>query len=133
MNRLEESRNIFDTIVNNRHFSRISFILFLNKMDLLEEKVGTKRGSIADHFSEEFADQEEVRRYVKKFGGDPHSIDDVKNFILYLFLSRERCRMPNRPLYHHFTTAVDTRNIEYVFRSVKDMVLRSNLDDLMLQ
>ncbi|EDW27216.1 GL21168 [Drosophila persimilis] len=38
-NRLEESKNIFDTIVNNNTFKGISIILFLNKTDLLEQKV----------------------------------------------------------------------------------------------
>lgn len=38
-NRVQESRNIFDTIINNRIFERISVILFLNKIDLLEQKV----------------------------------------------------------------------------------------------
>jgi len=36
VNRLSEAVNVFDTIVNNRIFQGISFILFLNKMDLLE-------------------------------------------------------------------------------------------------
>ena len=38
-NRVQESRNIFQTIVNNIIFESISVILFLNKVDLLEEKV----------------------------------------------------------------------------------------------
>ena len=38
-NRLIESCNIFETIINNRNFASVSIILFLNKMDLLEEKV----------------------------------------------------------------------------------------------
>ena len=37
-NRLTESLNIFETIVNNRVFSNVSIILFLNKTDLLEKK-----------------------------------------------------------------------------------------------
>lgn len=38
-NRVQESRNIFQTIVNNIIFENISVILFLNKVDLLEQKV----------------------------------------------------------------------------------------------
>lgn len=38
-NRLQESVNIFDSIVNNRCFAETSMILFLNKTDLLEEKL----------------------------------------------------------------------------------------------
>lgn len=47
-NRLEESVNIFDTIVNNRCFRSVSIILFFNKTDLLVEKIKMK--SIKDYF-----------------------------------------------------------------------------------
>ena len=37
-----------------------------------------------------------------------------------------------QPLFHHFTTAVDTENIKYVFQAVKDTILRKNIGLLML-
>jgi len=131
VNRLAESRNIFDAIVNHRSFEKISFILFLNKMDLLEEKVLHRKVDIEQYFEEEFNDADEVKKIVERFGGDPLNLDDVKSFILYLFVSRQKTNV--KPLYHHFTTAVDTRNIQYVFNSVKETILRKNLDALMLQ
>jgi guanine nucleotide-binding protein subunit alpha-12 len=130
VNRLEESRTIFDAIVNNVTFSGVSFILFLNKMDLLEEKIVKRRVDIRKFFPE-FSNADEVRRIVEKFNGDAFSVSDVKNFILYLFVVKQR--LQRQQLYHHFTTAVDTKNIRYVFTSVKETILRKNLDALMLQ
>jgi guanine nucleotide-binding protein subunit alpha-12 len=127
-NRLEESRKIFDTIVNNKIFSTISVILFLNKMDLLETKV--KHSDISKHF-EDFREITLVGEYAPGFGGEWSDIEDVKKFILYYFLSARRLRQ--KPLYHHFTTAVDTNNIKTVFRDVKDTILKKNLDALLLQ
>lgn len=49
-NRLVESVNIFDTIVNNRCFRSVSVILFFNKSDLLIEKIKIK--SIGDYFTD---------------------------------------------------------------------------------
>ena len=49
-NRLVESVNIFDTIVNNRCFRSVSVILFFNKTDLLVEKIKTKR--VSDYFTD---------------------------------------------------------------------------------
>jgi len=49
-NRVQESRNIFDTIINNKIFERISVILFLNKIDLLQQKV--IHGNIHHYFPE---------------------------------------------------------------------------------
>lgn len=114
-NRLMESLNIFDTIINNKCFKNVSVILFLNKTDLLEEKV--KSSDISKHFS--------------SFRGDPHDVVQVQQFIVARFT--ERRNDPNKQLYHHFTTATDTENIRVVFRAVKDTILSKNIQALMLQ
>ncbi|XP_046424657.1 guanine nucleotide-binding protein subunit alpha homolog [Neodiprion fabricii] len=116
-NRLEESKNIFDTIVNNILFEKISIILFLNKTDLLAKKV---RSTDTD-----------VRWYFPEFIGDSHSMKDVQKFILNMFISVRREHKAS--LFHHFTTAVDTENIKVVFNAVKDTILIRNLQSLMLQ
>ena len=108
-------------------------ILFLNKQDLLEDKVTRKKVDISQYFPE-FDQIETVRSYVNnKFGGDPLNVADVKNFILYLFSVKQKFIHSQRPIYHHFTTAVNTKNIQYVFTSVKETILRKNLSALMLQ
>ncbi|XP_020814285.1 guanine nucleotide-binding protein subunit alpha homolog isoform X2 [Drosophila serrata] len=117
-NRLDESKNIFDTIVNNNTFKGISIILFLNKTDLLEQKVGNP--------------ETDIRWYYPQFNGNPHSLMDVQNFILQMFMNVRRRSSPSR-IYHHFTTAINTRNINIVFNSVKDTILQRNLNALMLQ
>ena len=38
-NRMREAVNVFESLVNFPCFTRLSFILFLNKMDILQEKV----------------------------------------------------------------------------------------------
>uniref|UniRef100_A0A182MC74 Uncharacterized protein n=1 Tax=Anopheles culicifacies TaxID=139723 RepID=A0A182MC74_9DIPT len=116
-NRLEESRNIFDTIVNNTTFEGISIILFLNKTDLLQQKVKNP--------------ETDIRWYYPQFTGNPHSILDVQNFILQMFMNVRK--NTKTPIYHHFTNAVDTQNIQVVFSSVKDTILHRNLSALMLQ
>ena len=114
-NRLVESMNIFETIVNNKLFFNVSIILFLNKMDLLMEKVKTV--SIKKHFPD--------------FKGDPHRLEDVQRFLVQCFDRKRRNR--SKPLFHHFTTAIDTENIRFVFHAVKDTILQENLKDIMLQ
>lgn len=116
-NRLEESRNIFDTIVNNLVFRGVSIILFLNKTDLLVQKI--------------HSGDSDVRTYFPQFSGDPRNLSDVQAFILGMFTSVKRD--PRKPLFHHFTTAVDTENIKVVFNAVKDTILHRNLESLMLE
>ncbi|RXG58974.1 Guanine nucleotide-binding protein subunit alpha-13, partial [Armadillidium vulgare] len=119
-NRLEESLNIFSTIANNRSFRDVSIILFLNKTDLLIQKVRARQSNIAHYFTD--------------FVGNPHDERDVQQFILQKFVEQRRQETSaRRPLFHHFTTAVDTENIKVVFNSVKDTILQKNLEVLMLQ
>uniref|UniRef100_A0A8C5DDS6 Guanine nucleotide-binding protein subunit alpha-13-like n=1 Tax=Gouania willdenowi TaxID=441366 RepID=A0A8C5DDS6_GOUWI len=115
-NRLCESLNIFETIVNNRVFHNVSIILFLNKTDLLEEKV--KRVPLKDYFPD--------------YSGPEHSLPDVQAFMVECFRAKRR-DATQKPLYHHFTTAINTENIRLVFRDVKDTILHDNLKQLMLQ
>lgn len=114
-NRLVESMNIFETIVNNKLFLNVSIILFLNKTDLLVEKIRTV--DICKNFPE--------------FRGDPRRLEDVQAFLVQSFSRKRRNR--GKPLFHHFTTAVDTENIRFVFHAVKDTILQENLKDIMLQ
>lgn len=39
---------------------------------------------------------------------------------------------PSRPVYHHFTTAIDTANIQVAFHVVVDQVMRKNLEGVQL-
>ncbi|XP_036280300.1 guanine nucleotide-binding protein subunit alpha-12 isoform X4 [Pipistrellus kuhlii] len=114
-NRLLESMNIFETIVNNKLFASVSIILFLNKTDLLAEKV--RSVAISKHFPD--------------FRGDPHRLEDVQRYLVQCFDRRRRNR--SKALFHHFTTAIDTDNVRFVFHAVKDTILQENLKDIMLQ
>lgn len=114
-NRLVESMNIFETIVNNKLFLNVSIILFLNKTDLLVEKL--HQSDITKHFPE--------------YRGDPCRLEDVQAFLVQSFSRKRRNR--GKPLFHHFTTAIDTENIRFVFHAVKDTILQENLKDIMLQ
>ena len=103
-NRVQESRNIFQTIVNNIIFESISVILFLNKVDLLEQKVPI---SNITHYFPEFKsviflelsnsstitfyrDNTTVHEFSPGFTGDHKNVDDVKKFLLSYFLSSRR-------------------------------------------
>lgn len=130
-NRLRESLNIFETIVNNRAFVEVSIILFLNKKDLLEEKVKIVP----------------LKEYFPEYTGPEHSLTHIQDFMVECFRAKRReITLPQwakgrdttlkpflKPFYHHFTTAINTENIRLVFRDVKDTILHDNLKQLMLQ
>ncbi|KAJ3378446.1 hypothetical protein HDU92_007382 [Lobulomyces angularis] len=54
-NRMMDSLNLFESITKNKLLEVAQFILFLNKVDLFEEKL--KKSKIVDHFSDFIGDQ----------------------------------------------------------------------------
>ncbi|VDN01008.1 unnamed protein product [Thelazia callipaeda] len=114
-NRVVESRSVFETIANNKSFSNVSIILFMNKTDLLEQKVP----------------KSDIRQYFADFTGDHNSLRDVQFFLVDKF--ENCCRDKRRPFFYHFTTAVDTENIRRVFKDCRETILEQNLKTLMMQ
>uniref|UniRef100_A0A0N5AZL2 G-protein alpha subunit n=1 Tax=Syphacia muris TaxID=451379 RepID=A0A0N5AZL2_9BILA len=114
-NRVVESRSIFETIVNNKSFTNVSVILFMNKSDLLEKKVP----------------KSDIRQYFADFTGDHRSVRDVQYFLVDKFENSRNDK--RRPFFYHFTTAVDTENIRRVFKDCRETILQQNLKTLMMQ
>ena len=103
-NRLVESQNIFETIVNNKAFAQVPVILLFNKSDLLSKKVTYRK--ITEYFPS------------LPFVGNPHKLEDVQGFLVHMFDSVRQDR--SHDLYYHFTTAVDTDNMTFVFDAIRD-------------
>ncbi|GAA48886.1 hypothetical protein T265_04399 [Opisthorchis viverrini] len=110
-NRMEESKALFCTIINYPWFQDSSVILFLNKKDLLEEKI--QYSHLVDYFPE--------------FDGPQRNAEAARDFILKLFV--ELNPDPDKIIYSHFTCATDTENIRFVFAAVKDTILQLNLKE----
>ncbi|RKO97687.1 hypothetical protein CXG81DRAFT_11584 [Caulochytrium protostelioides] len=108
-NRMAESLDLFESIVNSRWFLRTSIILFLNKIDIFTEKLKTV--PLADFFPE----------YT---GGN--DVNKAAKFILWRFSHANRARLN---VYPHLTQATDTANIRLVFGAVKVTILKNALTD----
>ncbi|XP_061657250.1 guanine nucleotide-binding protein subunit alpha-11-like isoform X2 [Syngnathoides biaculeatus] len=109
-NRMEESLALFETIVKYPWFSETSFILFLNKKDLLEEKV--QNSDVATYFPQYKGPQKDAKR--------------AREFFLELYKIPHKGH--RKPLYMHYTCATDTNNAKVVFNVVKDTIFREILD-----
>uniref|UniRef100_A0A0N7ZDJ0 Guanine nucleotide-binding protein subunit alpha n=1 Tax=Scylla olivacea TaxID=85551 RepID=A0A0N7ZDJ0_SCYOL len=110
-NRMEESKALFKTIITYPWFQHSSVILFLNKKDLLEEKI--MYSHLVDYFPE--------------FDGTRRDAIAAREFILRMFV--ELNPDPEKIIYSHFTCATDTENIRFVFAAVKDTILQLNLKE----
>ncbi|KAM6954722.1 guanine nucleotide-binding protein subunit alpha-14-like [Aplochiton taeniatus] len=113
-NRMEESKALFKTIITYPWFQRSSVILFLNKTDILQEKI--THSHLANYFPE--------------FTGPQGDINSAQEFILKMY--QEQNPDKEKTVYSHFTCATDTENIRFVFVAVKDTILRHNLREFNL-
>lgn len=110
-NRMEESKALFRTIITYPWFQNSSIILFLNKKDLLEEKI------MFSHLVE----------YFPEFDGPQCDAQAAREFILKMFVDLNPDS--DKIIYSHFTCATDTENIRFVFAAVKDTILQLNLKE----
>ena len=127
-NRLRESLNLFEQIWKNRWLSTISIILFLNKQDILREKLDSGK-RVEDYFPEFSTYRLPDNLHLSKERKDASSTFlKARYFFRDLFL--QVCNKSHTGLhfcYPHFTTAVDTENIRRVFDSCRDIVQRMHL------
>ncbi|XP_030049579.1 guanine nucleotide-binding protein subunit alpha-14 [Microcaecilia unicolor] len=113
-NRMEESKALFKTIITYPWFLNSSVILFLNKKDLLEEKI--LYSHLIDYFPE--------------YPGPKQDGKAAREFILKLYQDQNPDK--EKVIYSHFTCATDTENIRFVFAAVKDTILQLNLREFNL-
>uniref|UniRef100_A0A8D0D6P3 Guanine nucleotide-binding protein G(i) subunit alpha-2 n=2 Tax=Sander lucioperca TaxID=283035 RepID=A0A8D0D6P3_SANLU len=111
MNRMHESMKLFDSICNNKWFTETSIILFLNKKDLFEEKITRSPLTIC---------------YPEYTGAN--KFDEAASYIQTKFEDLNK-KKDTKEIYTHFTCATDTKNVQFVFDAVTDVIIKNNLKD----
>ncbi|CAL8338181.1 unnamed protein product [Merluccius merluccius] len=111
MNRMHESMKLFDSICNNKWFTETSIILFLNKKDLFEEKISRSPLSIC---------------YPEYSGANKY--DEAASYVQTKFEDLNK-KKDTKEIYTHFTCATDTKNVQFVFDAVTDVIIKNNLKD----
>jgi guanine nucleotide-binding protein G(i) subunit alpha len=104
VNCIQESRRIFDDIVNSKWFQGTNVVLFLNKHDLFEEKIKTVDLKVC------FKDYHDGCNY-----------EPAKKFMSHKF--KKLNRVTGREIYVHCTEATDTTNVKKIFTAAKDTLI----------
>jgi len=108
-NRMIESLDLFESVINSRWFLRTSIILFLNKIDVFKQKLP----------------KIPLERYFQEYTGGA-DINKAAKYILWRFMQKNRARLS---VYPHLTQATDTGNVRLVFAAVKETILQNALKD----
>lgn len=115
-NRMLEALDLFEEISKSNYFVKSSMMLFLNKKDLFQEKLNTISISETPEFSD--------------YSGGSDFTEGCQYFV-----SKFRQRFysahkgSDRELYYHITCATDTGNVQMVFNTCKDVILKQNLKE----
>lgn len=110
-NRLRLSMKLFKETVKTSGFSKSTFILFLNKRDVLEQKISSSN----------------LEDYFPSYTGPKNNADAACKFIKSRFKSIIRIQgIKNQ--YIHETCATDTDSLYFIVQAVKDAILWANME-----
>jgi len=108
-NRLHQSMELFKEACNSHWFQSSDFILFLNKIDLFQEKIG--RVSLSVCFPE--------------YTG-PNTFQEAIMYVRNTFLALNECE--GKFVYTFYTCATDTNYLTLVFNTIREISIRKFLD-----
>ena len=133
-NQLKKDLELFRSIVNNPWLRNVPILLFLNKQDLLEDKIRAGRHKLEDYFPDfvhyvippEAEWELELRSETadKEFVRAKYFIRDAFLRISQQAHEEDKYALRRLHCYPYFTCAVDTENIRSVFNDCRDVIHR---------
>jgi len=113
VNRLEDSYLLWRTVCSSKLLARTQIILFLNKCDLLQQKL--KRGIL-------------VKNYIRSYGNGNNDAVSVTKYFQQHFkeISRQHSPQP-RQFFVHLTSIIDTKATAATLSVVEEGIVRDNL------
>lgn len=108
VNRMHEAIMLFDSLCNSKWFQNVPFILFLNKVDLFEQKIRLSP----------------IKKFFPDYQGKSDDVNQGLKYFEDIFLSLNRS---NKPIYVHRTCATDTQSMKFVLTATTDMIIQQNL------
>lgn len=110
INRLQESLSVFDDTINNQSLRKINVILFLNKIDIFEEKIKKIPLNVS----------------LEDYAGETGNYNQAVDFIKKTFIAANK--NPRREIYVHLTLATDANNVDKVFKGIQSIVIKESMD-----
>ncbi|KAK7047866.1 hypothetical protein VNI00_006194 [Paramarasmius palmivorus] len=113
VNRLEDSVLLWKSVCSNKLLANVDLVLFLNKCDILEQKLNSGV---------------RLAKYVRSYGDRPNDMENASKYLRSKFSAIHREYSPNPRKFYAFCTSVtDTATTAGIIASVRDMVIRQHL------
>ncbi|MES1902542.1 MAG: hypothetical protein MHPSP_001424, partial [Paramarteilia canceri] len=111
-NKMSDSIELFQSLLNLRYFTNSTFVLILNKKDLFAQQL--QFTPFSDYFPE--------------FYGN-NNYEDASKFVLEKYLACNKDE--NRFIYSHFSCATETSSVDFVFKSMADSLIKKDIEQMM--
>ncbi|RDX44290.1 G-alpha-domain-containing protein [Lentinus brumalis] len=113
VNRLEDSFQLWKSVIESRLLAHVNIVLFLNKCDLLKKKL--ESGVRLAHHMPSY--------------NRPNDYETVSQYFRNRFGAMHQSLTPNksRDLFIHLTSVTDTRKTHMIISNVRDIILTANL------
>ncbi|KDR68446.1 hypothetical protein GALMADRAFT_231412 [Galerina marginata CBS 339.88] len=109
VNRLTDSLRLWQLICSNKILAGVEFVLFLNKLDILDAKL--KSGV-------------QFSSFVTSYTNKPNETKPVARYLLDVFVSLHQQYSPKRRKLHpHLTCAVDTKATSSIITRIQEVIL----------
>jgi guanine nucleotide-binding protein subunit alpha len=117
-NQMQDAMTIWDSICHSQWFKQTSIILFLNKNDLFEKKIG----------------HSDIKNFFPDYDGEPGDIRAGRDYFKKRFsrLAQKAGRSKEREIYIHITTATDTAMLRVVMAAVEDSIVSKNIRKVLM-
>lgn len=131
--KLQESMDLFSSVLSIAWFSFKKILLFLNKQDLLEEKLLDGRYRFEDYFENfrNYCPSLQSLNLSSSIESEPFEVLKVKHFIGDEFLKRAELHRSQyvEPayIYTHFSSAVKRKEFNSIIMCTVDVISRCNL------
>ncbi|PCH43570.1 G-alpha-domain-containing protein [Wolfiporia cocos MD-104 SS10] len=114
VNRLIDSMKLWKIICTSKLLENATFILFLNKCDILKSKLES---------GVRFCD------HIEQYKSQPNDYENVTSYIKKIFLAIHKDHSPKKRKVHvHTTCATDTEMMSTVLNSIRDVILLNVLE-----
>ncbi|KAJ7155205.1 guanine nucleotide binding protein, alpha subunit [Mycena filopes] len=113
--RLADSLELWTSVISNKLLEKTDFILFLNKIDILQAKIAS---------GIQFCD------YVPSYGRRPNDLDSISRYMRKQFMNILKQASPSpRIFYCHLTSVIDIKATTYVLDGIRDVLMRFHLKE----
>jgi guanine nucleotide-binding protein subunit alpha len=108
---------LFQEISNHPILKPVALILFLNKVDLLEQKLKNNMSPIG--------------RYCPDYKGKEADVEAGRAYFASKFRSLHQATKTKTPFYIHFTTATNTTLLDVTMKTVQLSILQHNFHEVL--